>query len=188
MSSAMLLVVLVGLAVAAAVPWLGRPRPRRRHRAGDSPRTRPHRRLGRDDDVVDDAVVLDLVRAALTAGSDVVTAIEQVGTCLPQRQGAGFGRAARSLRLGLTWSQAWPDGGPVAHALAPAWSDGVDPGPLLRHAALTLRGSRQAAAREAAARLGVRLVLPLGLCLLPAFVLLGLVPLLIAAGLDLWAP
>lgn len=32
------------------------------------------------------------------------------------------------------------------------------------------------------ARLGVRLVLPLGLCLLPAFVLLGIVPFVLSLG------
>jgi len=39
---------------------------------------------------------------------------------------------------------------------------------------------------QAAGRLGVRLVLPLGLCHLPAFVLVGLVPVLVsmASGLG----
>jgi len=43
----------------------------------------------------------------------------------------------------------------------------------------------RSAAREAAGRLGVRLVLPLGLCFLPAFILIGLVPVILslAAGL-----
>ena len=48
-----------------------------------------------------------------------------------------------------------------------------------------LRTSRAARAREDAERLAVRLVLPLGLCLLPAFVLMGLVPVMIATGGDL---
>ncbi|KAE8762071.1 secretion system protein, partial [Georgenia thermotolerans] len=56
------------------------------------------------------------------------------------------------------------------------------PGPLLRRAAEAVRADRQRQAQEAAARLGVRLVLPLGLCFLPAFVLLGIVPVVVAAG------
>ena len=40
----------------------------------------------------------------------------------------------------------------------------------------------------AAARLGVRLVLPLGLCLLPAFVLLGIVPFVLSLGGRLLGP
>lgn len=125
--------------------------------------------------MVDDAVVLDMVRAALRAGADVVSAIEAVGAALPAHQGEASVRAARALRLGSGWDAAWQQPGELAAALAPAWSDGVDPEPLLAHAAAAIRTGRQARAREAAARLGVRLVLPLGLCLLPAFVLLGLV-------------
>ncbi|WP_420113900.1 secretion system protein [Pseudactinotalea sp.] len=135
---------------------------------------------------VDDAVVLDLVRAALTSGVDVVGAVTAVGTALPETQGAPYLRAAKALRLGSAWDVAWSDRSVVSDALEPAWADGVDPEPLLRHAAAAIRRTRQARAREAAARLGVRLVLPLGLCLLPAFVLLGLVPVLLAAGLELW--
>ena len=38
---------------------------------------------------------------------------------------------------------------------------------------------------EAAGRLGVRLVLPLGLCHLPAFILIGVVPVLLSTGVAL---
>lgn len=67
-------------------------------------------------------------------------------------------------------------------------------GPALRFTALTgapsaavlhsqadaIRRRRQAAARRRAAALGVRLVVPLGLCSLPAFVALTVVPLLMS--------
>jgi tight adherence protein B len=48
-----------------------------------------------------------------------------------------------------------------------------------------VRHARRSSARTAAARLGVRLVLPLGVCYLPAFVLVGLVPVLLALGIGL---
>ena len=90
------------------------------------------------------------------------------------------------LLLGATWTEAWADApeilAPLADALEPAWVDGAAPGPLLRQAAASVRSTRHREAQEAAARLGVRLVLPLGLCFLPAFVLLGLVPVVLAAG------
>ena len=38
----------------------------------------------------------------------------------------------------------------------------------------------------ATARLGVRIMLPLGLAFLPAFVLVGLVPLVLALAGELW--
>lgn len=179
MGSSAALVLLVALAVTATAPWF--PVGARRGR-GD----RDRRRRREPPAVVDDAVVLDMVAAALASGASVLDAVAAVGGALPDAQARAYVRADRALRVGSSWEQAWPDGGPVADALGPAWRDGVDPEPLLQHAASTIRQRRRARAREAAARLGVRLVLPLGLCLLPAFVLLGLVPVLIAAGLDLW--
>ena len=141
---------------------------------------------------VDLAVVLDVLEAAIAAGASVPAAIEALGAALPADQGRPLRRAAAALQLGAGWAQAWSGDGHdlevVARALQPAWTDGVAPGPLLRQAAATIRARRGAAAREAAARLGVRLVLPLGLCLLPAFILLGLVPVLLSTGGDLFGP
>lgn len=73
----------------------------------------------------------------------------------------------------------------VADCLRPAWEQGAAPGAALR--AARDRHDREADARavEAAERLAVRLVVPLGLCLLPAFTLLGLVPAVIALGTGL---
>lgn len=73
----------------------------------------------------------------------------------------------------------------VADCLRPAWVQGAAPGAALR--AARDRHDREADARavEAAERLAVRLVVPLGLCLLPAFTLLGLVPAVIALGTGL---
>ncbi|KGM08330.1 membrane protein, partial [Cellulomonas bogoriensis 69B4 = DSM 16987] len=98
-------------------------------------------------------------------------------------------RAGRALVLGSDWAQVWEVGEglePVARALRPAWQDGVPAVPALRDAADRHRRERQGRALEEAGRLGVRLVLPLGLCHLPAFVLVGLVPVLVsmASGLG----
>ncbi len=56
---------------------------------------------------------------------------------------------------------------------------GVPAGELLRAEADELRRDARATAEEKAAALSVRLMLPLGLCVLPAFMALGVVPLLI---------
>jgi tight adherence protein B len=51
---------------------------------------------------------------------------------------------------------------------------------LLRSEAEEARREARSAGQAAAARLAVTLMLPLGLCILPAFMLLGVAPLLIA--------
>jgi len=57
---------------------------------------------------------------------------------------------------------------------------GVPAAELLRAEAEEQRRDARASAQAAAAALGVRLMLPLGLCILPAFLVLGVAPLLIA--------
>lgn len=138
---------------------------------------------------LDPAVVLDLADAGLSAGSSVPAMILGLGHALDDRDdgaSAALRRAGRALLLGAPWPEAWSDApetlSSLSEALEPAWRDGADPGPLLRQAASTVREGRSRRAQEAAARLGSRLVLPLGVCYLPAFILLGVVPVVVSAG------
>jgi len=133
---------------------------------------------------VDPVLLLDVVDAALVAGAPVPRALDVVGDAMGGEVGAALRRAGAALLLGASWSSAWarsPEGARhLADALESAWQSGVAPGLVLRARADQLRRERRTRTREAAARLGVHLVLPLGLCFLPAFVLLGLVPLVIS--------
>lgn len=173
--------VLLMLVLLAAMPWALPAEPRRtRRRAGHEPPAS-----------VDPAVLCDLVDAALAGGA----AVPRVLTALGRANGGPVGEALRisgtSLLLGATWGEAWSKApaelAELVHSLEPAWTDGTDPGPAVRRAAGAIRMRRQREARETAAALGVRLVLPLGLCALPAFVLLGVVPALLSAGTGLFS-
>lgn len=92
-------------------------------------------------------------------------------------------RAARSLLLGAPWQEAWAEASarldPLQEALEPAWCDGASPGPILERTADRIRRSRVRVAKEDAQRIGVKLALPLGICFLPAFVFLGILPLVV---------
>lgn len=127
--------------------------------------------------------VLDLLVVAVEAGASVPHALRAAGAAVGGRAGADLEHAGAALLLGAPWVAAWvhaPALGSALGGLASAWDAGTPAGPALRLAAAELRRRRDRAAREAAARLGVRLVLPLGLCFLPAFVLTGLVPVLLS--------
>lgn len=145
---------------------------------------------GIDRPGVDVQVVLELVAAALRAGAGVPRALEATGVAVGGADGTFLTRAARALVLGASWERAWTGApsalDPVVQALRGAWLDGAAPSEALRAAGEEVRHERRSGARTAAARLGVRLVLPLGTCYLPAFVLMGLVPVLLALGIGLF--
>lgn len=186
----------VVLAVLAAVPWALRRRTLVAAPTAAPGRRRPGVAVARgrstrsDAGLADPALLLDLVAVALAAGAPVPTALAAVGAAWPGAAGDAVLRAARALELGAPWDVAWA-GAPrsaraVADALGPAWSAGASPVPLLRAGADRARAARRAATRTAAGRLGVRLVLPLGLCFLPAFLLLGLVPVVVSLAFGLF--
>lgn len=134
------------------------------------------------------AVVLDLVDAACRSGCGLPAALAAVGGAVGGSRGSALHAAAAALVLGAPWPEAWPADpalAPLGDALEPSWTQGVAPGDTLRAVAATLRRERRARALEEAGRLGVRLVVPLAVCHLPAFVLVGLVPVLMSlAGLG----
>nr|WP_255479453.1 type II secretion system F family protein [Quadrisphaera sp. RL12-1S] len=185
---------LVGLAV-LVLP--GRPRPPRR------PRAAPRGGGGAVVDV-DPPLLLDLVAAVVSAGSAPVAAVSAVARVLREAGGpgvgaaealdaaaaAGAGPAASSLGAPRPTGAAGPEH--LADALAAlqrclwiAEQTGAPVAALLSSAATELRRRRRRAAALAAARLGVRVVAPLGLCTLPAFGLLAVVPVLLSLGRDL---
>ncbi|WP_229071837.1 type II secretion system F family protein [Actinoplanes sp. DH11] len=128
----------------------------------------------------------DLLAAALRAGAPVDRAAAAVADALGGPLGARLERVARSLRLGAGPTEAWGHLGDipgterlVAAAIRSSASGGALAGAFERLAG-DLRSDRAVAAEAAAQRAGVLIVLPLGLCFLPAFLLAGLVPILLA--------
>ncbi len=131
---------------------------------------------------VDLAVLLDLLAAALKNGSAIPDALTAVGSAASGQRGAALSRVAAHLTLGATWEGAWAEISkelgldPLAGALAPARINGAPVAALLQHAQRRIRQTRTAKDRVAAKQLGVRLILPVTVCYLPAFVAIGLLP------------
>lgn len=128
----------------------------------------------------------DLLAVALKGGAPVPQAVAAVAEALPGPLGARMDRVARLLALGATPEEAWAELLPVPGArrlvraaVASAEHGGALAG-LLTRLADDLRADRLIAADAAARRAGVLIVLPLGLCFLPAFMLAGLVPVIVA--------
>jgi pilus assembly protein TadC len=141
--------------------------------------------------VADLPLCADLLAAALRAGAPADRAASAVADALGGPLGVRLERTARSLRLGADPAEAWAHLADVAGAdrLAAAAvrssaSGGALAGALIRLGD-DLRADRSMAAEAAARRAGVLIVLPLGLCFLPAFLLAGLVPVIVAVLGDL---
>jgi len=156
--------------------------------AGGSGRTRDLA-ADRDPPSLDVLVLLHLLDAAIAAGVSVPRALGAVGAVAGGDDAWVLRRASSALVLGSDWEVAWRGAPvrlePVIDALALTWVSGAAPGPALTSAADQLRRARRDREREAVGRLGVHLVLPLGLCFLPAFMLIGVVPVLISFGESL---
>jgi len=128
----------------------------------------------------------DLLAAALRAGAAVDRAADAVGTALGGPLGERLRRVARALRLGATAEEGWRHLADIAgadrlcRAAVRSSSSGAALASALGRFADDLRAARLTDQDAAGRRAGVLLVLPLGLCFLPAFVLAGLVPVIIA--------
>ncbi len=175
------------LAVAAL---LGGPRPALLRRVTPA---RPGPMTAVPDDAATDpfaaASALDVFAACLSAGMAVPAAAAATADLAPPALGAVLRRAADLLLLGADPDTAWQtpdvDADDGSAALARLARRSASSGSALARAVADLaEQSRQDAthaATAAAERAGVLIAGPLGLCFLPAFVCLGVVP--VVAGL-----
>lgn len=130
---------------------------------------------------------LEFLAVALDAGQPMVRAVEAVAAVSRAPTGTVLAEVAARLALGQTPQDAWaqlrgdPVWGRVAADVARAERSGTALADLLRIHADDARRERDDEALKAARKVGVKSVIPLMLCFLPAFILVGVVP--IIAGL-----
>jgi pilus assembly protein TadC len=131
-------------------------------------------------------IMVDLLAAALRSGTPPARAAEVVGAAVGGPVGRRLVRVGTALRVGARPEQAWGALAPVpgADRVVRAAVRSADSGAALTGAlyrlADDLRAARATRVEAGAHRLGVLVVLPLGLCFLPAFLLTGVVPVVVA--------
>ena len=131
--------------------------------------------------------MLELIGAMLDAGAGLGRSLELVAGRADPELGRALRPVVSALAIGADWETAWRSTQAVParllalrDALAFAALTGVPSAVILYTQAARLRREHFRAAEQRAAALGVKLVVPLGLCSLPAFVCLGIVPVLLA--------
>jgi Flp pilus assembly protein TadB len=139
-------------------------------------------------------LAVDLLAACLAAGQDPGTAVVEVADALEGPLHDELAGVATRLRLGADPVAVWrevaqrPQLGRLGRCVVRA----VDSGASVAEAMVRLAEDQRRDARtrvEAGARsVGVKAALPLGLCMLPAFVLVGVVPLVVGSLSALLTP
>ncbi len=165
---------------------------RRRQAAGDTGAERDAATAARQL-----PLAADLLAACIAAGASPVIASQAVGEALSGPVGERLARAAAEVRLGGEPADAWrrlaalPGAGPLARLLERADESGLPAaGPVARLAA-EARADWARTATARARRAAVLITAPVGLCFLPAFIAVGVLPVVIglaggAAGGGWW--
>lgn len=188
--------VTIVLTAAAALAFTGHARTRRRllGRSGLILTTATHggasgrpASAGHRTGLRDTAMMLELVAAMLDAGSGIGRSLELVAAAASPEYSGSLRPVVGAMAIGADWETAWrssaarsPEILALRDALGFAALTGAPSSAILYAQAARMRRERFRSAEKRAASLSVKLVIPLGLCSLPAFICLGVVPVLLA--------
>ncbi len=159
-----------GLCAAAAAWWVlvRAETPSRRREREEVQRTLPY--------------LIDLFAATVRAGAEPVAGLAQVCAALPGAAADRLAPVVEHARWGASGIEAWrtvlsdDELAPLGRAMVRSLTSGAPVVPTVERLADELARESMARAEDAARRVGVAAAVPLGVCLLPAFLLLGAVP------------
>ena len=123
-----------------------------------------------------------LIGACLRAGRPVADSVAAVGRAMPGELGERLAEVAAGLDMGAPPAAAWvpltrhPATARAGRTLVRALESGAPAAEAMEALAEHARTAARAHALQRARAVGVQATLPLGLCFLPAFVAVGLVP------------
>lgn len=157
-------------------------------------RERPESQRDRVRIAIDLPFAADLMVACLQAGQPVSSATEIAANAVGGPLGQRLSWVSGQLRLGADPEPTWrslsrePAMGQLSRAMSRAAQSGAPVADVLTRLADDARQATRAASVAAARRVGVQAVAPLGLCFLPAFVLLGIIPVVAGLARDVLIP
>ncbi|MBT2379209.1 type II secretion protein F [Streptomyces sp. CB00316] len=135
----------------------------------------------------------DLLAACVAVGAGPREAAEAVGESIGGPVGDRLARVAAEIRLGGEPAEAWgrlgeiTGAGPLARCLHRAGSTGAPAAEPVSRLAEAMRAEQAGAAVARAQRAGVLITAPVGLCFLPAFLAVGVAPVIIGLADGLLA-
>lgn len=126
--------------------------------------------------------LVDLFASTLRSGAEPVAGLAHVCAALPGPAADRLAPVVERARWGASGIEAWSAIGsddvlaPLARAMVRSQASGASVVQTVERLADELDREALARAEDAARRVGVSAAVPLGVCLLPAFLLLGVVP------------
>lgn len=153
----------------------------------------PSARRRREELERDLPTAVHLLSACLEAGAATTAALETVAAALPGAVADELLLVRHRLALGVDPVVVWRDLGghaelrPLGRAMARAHQSGAAVGVVVQRLAVELAARTRARTDGLARSVEVRAAAPLGVCFLPAFLLLGVVPMVVAvfSAMDL---
>ena len=137
------------------------------------------------------AAAWDLLAACLRAGMPVPDALGAIAGTVPTAAAEALRRTGELIALGAAPDEAWRPAlacaatAPLARAARRTARSGSALAGAAADLAARARAELAESAQERAHRAGVLITVPLGLCFLPAFLLLGVVPVVIGLATRL---
>lgn len=130
-------------------------------------------------------VVLQLMTAALREGASIPEALRTVAYACGGSTAEAYSEIAEYLEHGVPWDDAWQveSSGTVQQSIAimrealrVSWMQGASAVTQMQSAIQRIDTSMRMTIERDASTLSVRLLLPMGLCFLPAFLCIAVIP------------
>jgi tight adherence protein B len=131
---------------------------------------------------IDSEIVLELILASIKSGKSVQNALITVGRKIKHYNSDKLLITGNKLLLTGDWEKAWenfPDND-IKICLENSWHRGISPVATIEYYLSELSNTKAAKNKEIAEKVSVKIMAPLGLCFLPSFLCIGVVPILLA--------
>jgi tight adherence protein B len=145
--------------------------------------------------IVPQEIVLELISSAIQSGCSIISALQVVGENISGKIGNELEAVSRKLYLGESWDESWTtnsknDGrnskrsevnlAVIKECLESAWSKGLSPISSIENFLNETYSNKQTEITKKIEKLSIKISAPLGLCFLPSFILIGVIPIIIA--------
>ncbi|MFD0704362.1 hypothetical protein ACFQY8_01155 [Alloscardovia venturai] len=130
-------------------------------------------------------LILEMIEVSINRGSSLPLSLIAVGMVLHNDIGKDLRVVGQRLSSGEQWDSVWKEYknktillSTIHDVLEPAWKRGVSASLRIENAIVQLNDNESVAISQAGHELSIRILLPLGLCFLPGFIIITVAPLL----------